>query len=84
MQFRGSAGAYARPYHLMSVAAKIGEAKKNGYISARWLFASFILYGKIIVEKRGEENFMINFDEKNEVITEYECRAILVGIEAGA
>ena len=26
---------------------------------------------------------MINFDEKNEVITEYECRAILVGIEAG-
>ena len=66
MQFRGSAGAYASPYHVMPVAAKIGEAKKNGYISVRWLFASFILYGKIIVEKRGEENFMRNFDKSHQ------------------
>ena len=29
MQFRGSAGAYASPYHVMPVAAKIGEANKE-------------------------------------------------------
>jgi len=47
-------------------------------------FAIDASYDKIKKKENGRrENFMINFDENNEVVTERECRAILVGLEAG-